>query len=417
MIYDYIIVGAGIAGLYTAYNLKKTHPSCSFLILETNSKKYIGGRIHQEKFVDHLVTTGAGIGRKKKDKYLIKLLDELKVKYNEFKVKITYTFNPLDVKKTIKELQQIYENLPEQKNNESLTFKDFALPILGQEKYKQFLVSSGYTDYENDGIEEVLYMYGFEDNSCCWTGLSIPWNEFISKLIQNIGILNIKTNSYVTKIEDINNNICINVLNNHSNQHKYECKKLLIATTITSLRKLLKDPIYNEIEAQPFFRIYATISKKYIDIMKEKVKGMTIVTNELQKISPIDPEKGIYMVAYSDNKNAIKLKNYMKENIISEEKLYNLNKINYDNNEYLTQLLKKALDIKELKINKIVGFYRESGTHYYKPLNKMYNNRIDFIKKAQRPSKNIFVIGEVVSENQGWTNSALSTYHKIKNFL
>jgi hypothetical protein len=107
----------------------------------------------------------------------------------------------------------------------------------------------------------------------------------------------------------------------------------------------------------------------------------------------------------------------MKENIISEEKLYNLNKINYDNNEYLTQLLKKALDIKELKINKIVGFYRESGTHYYKPLNKMYNNRIDFIKKAQRPSKNIFVIGEVVSENQGWTNSALSTYHKIKNFL
>ena len=55
-------------------------------------------------------------------------------------------------------------------------------------------------------------------------------------------------------------------LNEYRAQYN-EAQKLLIATTITSLRKLLKDPIYNEIEAQPFFRIYATISKKYIDII------------------------------------------------------------------------------------------------------------------------------------------------------
>lgn len=434
MIFDYIIVGAGVAGLYTAYNLKKTHPNCTFLILEANNRKYIGGRIHQEKFADNLVTTGAGIGRKKKDKYLIKLLDELKVKYNEFKVKMTYTFNPLDIKKIIKELQQIFET----NKKSQITFKDFALPILGAEKYKTFLMSSGYTDYENDGVEEVLYMYGFEDNLCCWTALSIPWNDFISKLVKNVGITNIKTNSFVTKIEDLNTrsasvdssspHISITVSNDNngykvnSNQLKYECRKLIVATTITSLRKLFKNEIYNEIEAQPFFRVYATVSKKYIDIMKEKVQGITIVSNELQKISPIDPDNGLYMIAYSDNKNAIKLKNYMKDSSEAKseysEKIFNLNKIIYkDDKEYINNLIKNALNINELKLNKIIGFYRENGTHYYKPLSKIYNNRIEFIKIAQRPSKNIFVIGEVVSENQGWTNSALSTYHKINKFL
>ena len=419
--YDYIIVGAGIAGLYTAYNLKKTHPNSSFLLLEANHKKYIGGRIHQEKFSDHLVTTGAGIGRKAKDKYLIKLLDELDIIYHEFKVKTTYTFDHLDLKKTLKELQIIFET----NHKPRCTFKNFALPILGSEKYKLFLLSAGYTDYENDGVEEVLYMYGFEDNVCCWTALSIPWNELTRKLVDNVGILHIKTNAFVTHVEDLNDHVSINVSTNYnngfemnSNQRKYECRKLIMATTITSLRTLLKNPIYNEIEAQPFFRIYATVSKQYIEIMKEKIKGTTIVANELQKIIPMDPDHGLYMIAYSDNKNAIKLKHSMKPSIVSEDKSYNLDKMTYmDGKEYMTNLIKKSIDIHDLKLNKIVGFYRDAGTHYYKPLNKIYSSRMEFIKQAQRPSKNIFVIGEVVSENQGWTNSALSTYHKIKNFL
>ena len=152
--------------------------------------------------------------------------------------------------------------------------------------------------------------------------------------------------------------------------------------------------------------------------MKEKIKGTTIVTNELQKMIPMDPDHGLYMIAYSDNKNAMKLKYSMKQSIVSENRSYNLDKLNYtDDKEYMTNLIKTAVGIPDLKLTKIVGFYRETGTHYYKPLNKTYSSRMEFIKQAQRPSKNIFVIGEVISENQGWTNSALSTYHKIKNFL
>ena len=42
--YDYLIAGAGIAGLYTAYHLNKHFPSARICILEASA--YIGGRLH-----------------------------------------------------------------------------------------------------------------------------------------------------------------------------------------------------------------------------------------------------------------------------------------------------------------------------------------------------------------------------------
>ena len=43
MIYDIIIIGAGIAGLYTHYLLKLNNPNINILILESSNR--IGGRI------------------------------------------------------------------------------------------------------------------------------------------------------------------------------------------------------------------------------------------------------------------------------------------------------------------------------------------------------------------------------------
>jgi flavin-dependent dehydrogenase len=48
MKYDIIIIGSGISGLYAAYNIKKTSPGTSFLILEKYKKQWIGGRTNNE---------------------------------------------------------------------------------------------------------------------------------------------------------------------------------------------------------------------------------------------------------------------------------------------------------------------------------------------------------------------------------
>jgi protoporphyrinogen oxidase len=82
--YDIIIIGSGIAGLYAAYNIKKMSPSTSFIILEKYKKNWIGGRTSNDVFYGTQVVTGAGVGRKAKDKLLIHLLNELLVFHSLF---------------------------------------------------------------------------------------------------------------------------------------------------------------------------------------------------------------------------------------------------------------------------------------------------------------------------------------------
>ena len=135
--------------------------------------------------------------------------------------------------------------------------------------------------------------------------------------------------------------------------------------------------------------------------MKEYVKGYTIVPGPLQKIIPIDQNKGIYMIAYSDNKNAENLKKHISDT--------------EDNRDMFALLVEKSLGIpvNSLKINALKDFYWPVGTHYYKPLDiKMYCDRDEFIYRAQHPEPNIIVVGEVVSSNQGWTEGALESVKK-----
>jgi monoamine oxidase len=140
--YDIVIIGSGIAGLYSAYNIQKMSPNTSFVVLEKH-KQWIGGRTSNETFYGTQVVTGAGVGRKK-DKLLIKLLKELNVPYKEFTFKPYYSINPMNITKTIDFLKDKYK---------PGTFKEFAKPILGKD-YNHFLTSVGYTDFENEDAYE-----------------------------------------------------------------------------------------------------------------------------------------------------------------------------------------------------------------------------------------------------------------------
>jgi len=72
--YDIIIVGSGIAGLYSAYNILKMKPRIKLLILEADKKAWFGGRTGNVDFYGSSVPKGAGVGRKNKDYLLIDLL-------------------------------------------------------------------------------------------------------------------------------------------------------------------------------------------------------------------------------------------------------------------------------------------------------------------------------------------------------
>jgi hypothetical protein len=396
---DIIIIGSGIAGLYAAYKIKRYSPTTTFLILEKYKKQWIGGRTSNDTFYGTEVITGAGIGRKDKDKLLLKLMDEM-----GFKNPPEFTINPdksnlnhpIDIKETMNTLKKHFNK----NKHENLTFKQYAKRTLGTKEYEQLIVSAGYTDYENEDAYETLYYYGMEDNTCCWKAFRVEWKNLVMKLYNYIGEKNFKFSNKVIQIEREHDGL----LSIHTETGtKYLCKKVVIATTIDATRKLLPHyPIYNDIEGQPFLRLYAKFTKKSAEIMKQHINRFTFVEGPLQRIIPMDVDKGVYMIAYNDNNNATTLKHHLENNDINR-RLYEM-------------LLESSLDIPSntLEIIAIKSYYWPIGTHYYKPLNKqLYASRKEFMKKAQHPEKDILVIGEAVSRNQGWTEGALESVEAI----
>jgi hypothetical protein len=438
--YDVIIVGSGIAGLYAALTIKKRNPRLSFLILEKHKKQWIGGRANNEPFYGAQIATGAGIGRKR-DRLLKALVREHGFPINEFKVTPRYStsMEPVDVKAILSYLRDEYQKY----RGPPTTFEKFAKPILGDKTYKQFVLSSGYTDYEKAGAEETLYDYGMEDNACCLTGFSVDWHHLIHAMAANIGETHFRFSQNVTKItatqdnsgqflkrseaESVgiegfskrsgvettkefrreNDTSQLYLLETEYGKTIYKCRKVIVATTITGLRELFpRHPIYREIEGQPFLRIYGKFTKSSIPTLKEYVGGHIVVTGPLQKMIAINPDTGVYMIVYNDNRHTLALKSRTENT--------------EDNREYYCDLIERSLGIPENKrihLIAIRSFYWNVGTHYYKPLNTAkYSCRDEFIDAAQHPTlgrierpDDILVVGEVVTKHQGWVEGALES--------
>ncbi len=402
--YDIIIIGSGMAGLFSAYNIKKISPNSSFLILEKHKKQWIGGRTSNEMFYGTQVVTGAGVGRKEKDKLLIKLMNEIGVKYKQYETAINYsqTFTPVDIVKIINKLKGEYNKHPELHNK---TFKDFFIKTLGEKLYKTFIISAGYTDYENADLYETLYNYGIDDNKSGWTGLHIPWKNMVDKLYHIIGKNNFRFSSDVDEIKKIKEKPCLFQIKT-ANGTLYHCNKVIVATTITGILKLVpgadkKTSLYQQIHGQPFLRLYAKFNKESAEIMKKYVTSYTIVPGPLQKLIPIDANKGVYMIAYSDNYYATLQKKYL-DNTVENRDLY-------------CDLIEESLGIPKgiLKITAIKDYYWPIGTHYYDPLKGHIKTRNEFVYKAQHPEKGMLVVGEVVSRDQGWTEGALESVKSV----
>lgn len=408
--YDCIIIGGGIAGLYSAYKIRNNNPNATVLVLERNDLSGIGGRAGNVTFQGSTVVTGAGIGRKEKDTLLLHLMDELQIQYNEFPVQPHYasTIQPeCNIKKTFNRLKKEYNKI----NDRNKTFDEYATAILGKDGYKQFTTCSGYTDYEKEDAYGTLNQYGFDDNFAEWTGVSINWKKLVDELVKRIGVKNIHMRANVKQILQTpspsgnalrsTNEFSVSIENGES----LSCKKVIIATTISSVIKLLPgNKIYTQIHSQPFLRLYGKFAKSSIPIAKKYIPTSLIVPGPIQKVIPMDPEKGIFMIAYSDNRGAEVLKKYTKNTP--------------KNREILCRLLERSLGIdnksESLELNAILDFYWEEGTHYYEPLSGEFGaTRKEFIKNAQHPMPNMLVVGEMISTHQGWVEGALESVENV----
>jgi protoporphyrinogen oxidase len=415
---DIIIIGSGIAGLYAAYQIKRLAPAnTTFLILEKNPKKWMGGRTGNESFFGADVVVGAGVGRKNKDHTLIKLLKDTKTHYSEFESTRNYAqspaamFEPVDIMDVIRTLKAEYKKHPAR--HQDKTFKQFFIDVLGNDSYKDFVITTGYTDFENADIYETLYHYGMDDNVSGWAALHIPWGELVERLYDEIGQAHFRFSTEVIKIEPAaaTSATASRFKITSTNNQIYHANKVVVATTIQGIRKIVPGAstptsIYRHIHGQSFLIVYAKFDRASTDVMKKYVQTFTVVKGPLQKLIPMDPDKGVYMIAYTDNEHAKRLKaKGALENTPEAREMY-------------SKWIKNALGIpdKELPLNitAIRDYYWNDGTHYYSPIHRTdYKTRPEFIRKAQHPMPGMVVVGEVVSRHQGWVEGALESVDVI----
>ena len=407
MSYDVAIVGGGIAGLYAAYRL--AHESNKrVVLLERDS--VLGGRAKTVPFKGARVVTGAGIARKHKDVRLLRLMHQLgvplppvyRVKHNRKLLGF-----PCAVKQTFQTVKTAYEAVASMPSLPALTFKAFALQVLGGRAYSQFLQCAGYTDFENDDVAHVLYNYGFEDNYENWDAVAVSWSALVQALAAAIKSRGgtIFQKCEVKSIVQVSAKTPQYALSTVSGVVHW-ATAIIIATDIDGIRALLPAlPLYKGIRGQPFLRLYVQFSTQSAAAMSLRVlDGVTLVGGPLQKIIPIKKDAGIYMVAYCDNGNAVYMSRLMKNTSA--------------NRRAVAHLVHAALQIEytqPLQITSMRAFYFKNGTHYYKPLMDPLKSRPEFLRAAQMPLPGVFVVGEVVSLHQGWVEGALESVDAILN--
>ena len=312
---------------------------------------------------------------------------------------------PCDVKATFALLKRRYESEKVAKiHTTTTTFKQYATAILGEAAYEQFILCAGYSDYEKADVYDTLYHYNFDDNYNKWVGFSVPWKPLVDKIVHSLGHKRIVNNTEVTKIHIMADDDIFEVVTKRSgSKHKYYCEKIVIATDIDSLTELMRTvlphtSLYKQIQGQPFLRLYAKFSRESVPHIKEKVQGVTVVAGPMQKIIPMNPDKGVYMIVYSDNKDADFFKKYFSNTRF--------------NRDALNHIFETSLGLEgKLRIESIKDFYWKNGTHYYKPLAPEFKNRQEFIRTAQHPFRNVLVVGEMISIHQGWVEGALESVH------
>jgi hypothetical protein len=269
----------------------------------------------------------------------------------------------------------------------------------------------------------------------------VPWNDLLLTLTHAVGISNIKLRHPVQQIVHFSpvtthRPIAMRTesepkyqVTSRAGAGKWITRKVIVATTVESIRKLLPLPsqqakIYKTVQGQPFLRIYGKFDKQSTAIMQEHVAKHTLVAGNIHRIIPMNIDKGVYMIVYSDNEGATRLKRYTENTD--------------ENRRVLCHLLERAVGIPRdtLKLIAIKSYFWEIGTHYYEPLplpiptptlthapaasasasvsvSEIEKAHTEFVKKLQHPMPNVWVVGEAVSRNQGWVEGALESVEKV----
>jgi len=405
--YDYIIIGGGLAGLYTAYKINQTEPKAKLLILERN--RQMGGRIDT---INHKLEAGAGRFHDH-HKLLLTLIDELGLTNKIQPISSFEHFAPINSGK-------IYDWKP----IDAITTK-ISKPPLHQIPNDQTFLQYARTQLTKDEIELLTNFFGYsteltEMNARDSIGLmKRHFNKSRQYYVMNGGLSQI-TERLIERIDAqmLTHRRVINIMGGsdvvatpakleppiiiecEGIKQKYTAKKCICALTKDTLLKLpIFEPIYpmlRKIQTLPLCRIYSQVP----DLPTIKIT----TNNNLRIIIPIDEKTDTVMMSYTDNNYARFWKKMLDEK--------GMDAVNKEHKRLLEQTLNHEVQMPK----KTQVFYWEHGVAYFSP---GFDSKT-MPKQIMHPFRNIplYVCGENYSEkNNQWMEGALDTSEYILKLL
>jgi len=410
--YDFVIVGGGIAGLFTAYKLSET--DAKILLIEKSD--YLGGRVYtvyedNDKTNDLDIHYECGAARFNQNHiHIIQCIIEMglyddiihldhpihaNLRGKEKDFEKVYKTNKTDPKLTLKDITEyLYKKAETIENKRKMTLKELMNKVMSKEATQFFIDAFGYnSEIEHMNAEDALrlfqndFMDQDKDKELFFYFSKNGLTKIIDKLektCESNGVEIRKNTLLIDFVGDIKLTTSIG---------KIETKTLILTgdkQSLMNIPALKKVKELDSVVSCPLNRIYAIYPKNNGKVWFHNLHRTT-TDNDLRHIIPIDAEKGLIMISYSDDKYANKWHKYKEEGTLQE---------------HIQKEIKKLYPEKNIP----EPFYLEE--HYWKAGLHVWKKGIDsakVMKKIQKPfkDKEVFIVGETYCDNQGWMDGAL----------
>jgi len=398
-VYDYIVVGGGISGLYMTYKLSQTGKHV--LLLESSNR--LGGRILTEKTKDLQYELGAARISSKHTK-MMSLLKELDLEDDLVKLsgKITYKIKGPKVSfhslaNEIKEKSKLYSR----KYLENVSLYQLCVDILGDEMAEHFKHSLGY-DGEFTKFQATMALKVFKKDlfsKCDYYGLGSGLSKVIDTLEVKVNECEDVTIKRETAVTDIGKNFVT------IGKTKIFGENIICALPYEVLCKFgkMKDlDILHAVQPVPLLRIYAQYPKDKGGKVWFHGLNRTITDASIRHIIPIDPEKGLIMISYTDSELADRWNQLDK---LGHKELV----------KHLHKQVKKVLGKDPPEPTMVVTRYWSAGVHMWKPGYKV-NEVYDKILKPF-PKEKVYIVNESFSKHQSWMEGCLDMCYDLMGLL
>lgn len=408
MKYDYLIVGGGLAGLYTAREILKKRPNAKVILCEkykklggraVSYKKDLGGDVGEvqweigagrissshkqilgliKEYGLHTVPIGSGLLYKNGDKY----------EENYFEPSLDILFKPFfDLPPKVLGEKTIYELMVEMHGRKETAEWMNRFPYYSELVYMR----------ADRALAEFQGEFKSHEGFCvCVEGLS----ELVNRIVAGIEKRGCEVCPQMEMIELEKNAAVFRVGSFRDGDarptQKIEAKKIILALHANALAQLKQFASWKPLQMvtmQPLCRIYAVFPKKRGKVWFEGIPRVVTPT-DLRYFIPINYGKGVAMISYTDSKYAEKYMKIKDDKQLEKVVMSDLRAV-FSEKQIPAPLFFKAHPWTEGVSYWLPGNYspEEISEEVLQPLPETYPD--------------IYVCGESFSLRQGWMESAL----------